>query len=179
VIRWFTILPRPKRGCFYRVIMIEGYYDPDGSPYFAVKIKVPRLNAEGTFNILADTGADNTTMHLRDAVQLLSTEKTGGNFNKIWRRLRKRFRFLENLTPINGVGGTASYFREPAQIIFTHVDGSRQGFNLDLDIVKPARRRSKLYKYQLELPSLLGMDILAQFRMVMDYPNNRLYLEHR
>lgn len=159
--------------------MIEGFYDPDGSPYFAVKIKVPRLNAEGTFNILADTGADNTTLHLRDAIRLLSTRIQGRNINKIWRMLRKRFCLLGNPIPIDGVGGTATYLHEPAQIIFTHTDGSRQGFFLDLDIVKPARWGSKRFTHQLELPSLLGMDILRQFCMVMDYPNNQIFLDHR
>jgi hypothetical protein len=97
--------------------MIEGYYDPDGSPYFAVKIKVPRLNAEGTFNMLVDTGADNTTLHLRDAIQLLSARITTTNIDKIWLTLRKRFRSIVNITSIDGIGGSATYLQEPAQII--------------------------------------------------------------
>ena len=157
--------------------MITGYFDPDGSPYVSTRIKVPRLNAEGTFYLLMDTGADSTSLHLRDAIQLLSTRTMHGSINKIWRMLRQRFRLLGNPTPIGGVGGTATYLQEPAQIIFTHVDGKAQGFSFDLDIVKPANRGSKRFQHQLELSSLLGMDILSQFRMLMDYPNNQIYLD--
>ena len=156
--------------------MITGYFDPDGSPFISAKIKVPRLNAEGTFPLLVDTGADSTTLHLRDAIRLLSTRKMKGNINKIWRMLRQRFRLLGNPTPIDGVGGTATYLQERAQIIFTHVDGTAQGFSFDLDIVKPARRGSKRFQHQLELPALLGMDIISQFHMLLDYPNNQISL---
>lgn len=156
--------------------MIAGYFDPDGSPYIVARIKVPRLNAEGTFPLLVDTGADNTSLHLRDAIQLLSTKAMRGSIKKIWGMIRKRFGLLGNPTPIGGVGGTATYLREPAQIIFTHVDGTRQGFLIDLDIVKPANFGSRRLQQQLELPSLLGMDILSQFRMVMECPNNQIFL---
>ena len=143
--------------------MIVGYFDPDGSPYITAIIKVPRLNAEGTFHFLADTGADNTSLHLRAAVQLLSTTAMKGSIEKIWGM-------------IGGVGGTATYLQEPAQIIFTHVNGTRQGFLFDLDIVKPANWGSRRFQQQLELPSLLGMDILSQFRMVVEYPKNQISL---
>jgi len=156
--------------------MIVGYFNPDGSPYITARIKVPRLNAEGTFHLLADTGADNTSLHLRDVVQLLSTRAMKGSIKKIWGMIRKRYRLLGNPTPIDGVGGTAVYLRESAQIIFTHVDGTRQGFFFDLDIVKPANWGSRRFQQQLELPSLLGMDILSQFRMIMEYPNNHISL---
>jgi len=156
--------------------MIEGYFDPDGSPYIAAEIKVPRLKAEGTFHFLVDTGADNTALQLRDAVSLLSTRVMRGTYKKIWGMLRKRFLLLGNPTPIDGVGGTATYLQEPAQIIFTHVDGTRQGFLFDLDIVKPANWGSRRFQQQLELPSLLGMDILRQYRMSMEYPNNQIFL---
>ncbi len=156
--------------------MIIGYFDPDGSPYITARIKVPRLNAEGTFHLLADTGADNTSLHLRAAIQLLSTRVMKGSFEKVWGIIRKRYRLLGNPTPIGGVGGTAIYLQEPAQIIFTHVDGTRQGFLFDLDIVKPANWGSRCFQRQLELPSLLGMDVLSQYRMVMEYPNNQIFL---
>ena len=156
--------------------MIDGYFDPDGSPYITARIKVPRLNAEGTFHLLVDTGADNISLHLRDAIQLLSTKTMRGSFKKVWGMLRKRFLLLGNPIPIDGVGGTATYLQEPAQIIFTHVDGTRQGFLFALDIVKPANWGSRRFQSQLELPSLLGMDILSQYRVVMEYPNNQIFL---
>ena len=156
--------------------MILGFIGPDNSAYVSAEIKVPRLNAEGTFHFLVDTGADNTSLHLRDAVSLLSTRVMRGTYKKIWGMLRKRFLLLGNPTPIDGVGGTATYLQEPAQIIFTHVDGTRQGFLFDLDIVKPANWGSRRFQQQLELPSLLGMDILRQYRMSMEYPNNQIFL---
>lgn len=159
--------------------MIAGYFDPDGSPYTVVRIKVPRLNAEGTFHLLVDTGADNTSLHLRDAIQLLSINTMRGSVKKVWGMIRKRFGLLGNPTPIGGVGGTATYFQEPAQIIFTHVDGKRQGFLIDLDIVKPANWGGRRLREQLELPSLLGMNILSQYRLVMEYPRNQIFLDHK
>jgi hypothetical protein len=156
--------------------MITGYFDPDGSPFVYATIRVPRLNAEGTFSLLFDTGADSTSLHLRDAIQLLSTGRMTGSFNQIWRQIRRRFRLLNNPNPIGGVGGTAIYLQEQAQIIFAHDDGTEQGFVFDLDIVKPARRGSAIFRHQLELPSLLGMDIISQFDCHIDYLNDQLQL---
>jgi hypothetical protein len=158
--------------------MILGFIGPDYCAYISAEIKVPRLNAEGTFYLQMDTGADNTSFHLRDTIQLLSKRTMSGSFEKVWGMIRKRFRLLGNPTPIDGVGGTATYLQEPAQIIFTHVDGTKQGFVFDLDIVKPANWGSRRFRQQLELPSLLGMDIMSQFRLVMNYPNNQIYLDN-
>lgn len=158
--------------------MILGFVGPDNSAYISAEVKVPRLNAEGAFYLQIDTGADSTSFHLRDAIQLLATRTMTGSSEKVWRMLRKRFRLLGNPTPIDGVGGTATYLQEPAQIIFTHSDGTKQDFVFNLDIVKPANWGSRRFQQQLELPSLLGMDIMSQLRLVMDYPNDQIYLDN-
>lgn len=158
--------------------MILGLFGPDDSAYIIADIKVPRLNAEGTFYFEVDTGAEGTALHLRDAIQLLSTRAMRGGGTEGWKRIRKIFRLLSNPSAIGGVGGEAIYFSEPAQIIFSHVDGTKQGFIFNLDIAKPANRGGNKFKQQLELPSLLGMDILSQFRMVMDYSKKQIFLDH-
>lgn len=158
--------------------MILGLFGPDDSAYIIAEIKVPRLNAEGTFYFEVDTGADGTALHLRDAIQLLSTKAMRRGGAEGWGRIRKRFRLLCNPSSIGGVGGEATYFSEPAQIIFTHTDGAKQGFLFDLDIAKPANRGGNRFKQQLELPSLLGMNILSQFRVVMDYSKKQIFLDH-
>jgi len=159
--------------------MILGVFGPDGSAYVIAHIKVPRLMVEGAFPFLVDTGADETTLHMRDAIQLLSTEVIAnpiGNNPKSWAKIKKRFRLLGNLALIGGVGGTAAYFKEPAQITFTHHDNTEEDCVFDLNIAKPERFKSRKFRQQFELPSLLGIDILNRFRLVMDYSNNQISL---
>jgi len=161
--------------------MILGVFGPDGSAYIIANIKVPRLKVEGTFPLLVDTGADGTALHMREAIQLLSTDATANNAwndQKSWAKIRKRFRLLRNPTSIGGVGGTATYFKEPAQITFTHTGGKEESHDFGLDIAKPASFGSRRFDEQFELPSLLGIDIINLFRLVVDFPNNRIFLEH-
>jgi hypothetical protein len=110
-----------------------------------------------------DTGADVTSLSVRDAVRLLG---------------KKGFRHLSRLKELRGVGGKASYFEEPAQIVLRHEDGNIEGFDFILYIAKPSRKRSKKLGQQLQLPSLLGKNIIFEFRMVMDYSKKQLFLDH-
>jgi hypothetical protein len=115
--------------------------------------------------MLVDTGADGTVLSVRDAVAALG--KSGYN------RLKKSG---DTSTSI-GVGGSANYYRVNAHIIFQHEGGSLEGYSFELAVAKPDGCRSKR-GLQLRIPSILGRDMLCQFRMVMDYSQCELLLDH-
>ena len=135
-------------------------------PWVDAEINIPSLAVKRAVTLLADTGADGTVLNVRDAVPMLG--KRG------YRLLRQSNDILTSI----GVGGSASYFTVAAEIIFQNEDGSFEGYKFDLRIAKPARKGSRKLETQLKIPSLLGRDILCQFRMVMDYSNNQISLEH-
>ena len=145
--------------------MISALFSPDASPYVEVEVRVPGLSASGTLLMLMDTGADGTSLHLWEALSLLG--EVG---------LRQLGR-LNNVVRARGIGGSAAYFVEPAEIVLKHDDGMQEGFHLDLKIVKPARRGSMKRDMQLKIPSLLGKDIMTQFNVVFDWPRGQVYLD--
>jgi hypothetical protein len=146
--------------------MISGVFVTGSSPFVKARVRVPRLVTERTLTFLMDTGADRTSVHLRDALQLVGYAGL--------RTLRK----LGNISTLGGISGSADYYVVSAQIIFTHDDGTEQGFNTDLRIVKPARRRSKKRANQLRIPSLLGKDVMSRFAVVFDWPHRAVFLDH-
>ena len=135
-------------------------------PWVDAEIEIPILRVKRAVTLLVDSGADGTVLNVRDAVPLLG---------------KRSYRLLRQTNAIKisiGVGGAASYYSIAASILFQHEDGLFEGYRFDIRIAKPARRGSKKLETQLKIPSLLGRDILCQFRMVMDYSNNLLSLDH-
>ena len=47
---------------------------------------------------------------------------------------------LADPASVGGVGGSATYYREPAKIIFTHENGAEDDHDFVLDIAKPNER---------------------------------------
>lgn len=134
-------------------------------PWIDVEIEIPSLSVKRIFTMLMDTGADGTVLNLRDAVSVLSARdydllKQSGNIK----------------TSI-GVGGSACYYKINAKIIFQHADGLLEGYSFELAIAKPDEDGAKRV-LQLRVPSILGRDLLCQFRMIMDYSKQELFLEH-
>jgi hypothetical protein len=135
-------------------------------PWIDAEIEIPSLKIKRTVTFLADSGADGTVLNLRDSLAMLG--KQG------YRLLRQSGRTRTSI----GVGGSARYFTVPARIILQHDNGRLEQYSLELAIAKPARKGSKKLGIQLRIPSLLGRDILCQFRMVMDYSKHELFLDH-
>jgi len=131
-------------------------------PIIVATVRIPRLRINATLPFLADTGADITSLHLRDAIQILGLHK---------------LQQLRDETEVRGVGGPVKYFLEPARIIFVHDDGNIEGYNFDLRIAKISRKLTIL-RHALQLPSVLGRDILYHFHIVIDYSRNEFYLDH-
>ena len=92
--------------------------------------------------LLVDTGTVATCLHPSDAI-----------------RARIPFEELGNEIGYAGVGGSATYFREVANLLFEDDSRSRI-YRLNLLIAVPA-------EHNRELPSLLGRDVLNRWRFEM------------
>jgi hypothetical protein len=120
--------------------MIYGSFDQYGRPYVQGRLFIPRLQIGGFLDLLVDTGADCTCLHTGDGI-----------------RLNIPYETLQNAVSIGGVGGNNSYFNESIVLFFVDENRIRAHF-IDIAIARP--RRSNL-----TLPSLLGQDILRNWRM--------------
>ena len=132
--------------------MIAGYFDERGRPYVEGLLRVPRLDVVGRVYFLVDTGATATSLSPNDGDNLLVPAS-------------------ELASPVRhrGIGGTRTYYREPAVILF--LDGTEwRRFDIDLYIAPPDEGADYL-------PSLLGRDVLNAVRMVYDFPAGRLEFE--
>jgi hypothetical protein len=135
-------------------------------PWIDAEIEIPILNIKQTFTFLVDSGADVTILAVGDAISAI--QKRG------YRILGQSCEQKVSL----GIGGQACYYVVDAKIAFMHPDNSIEGYCLELLIAKPAKKGSKKRDFQLKIPSLLGRNILCQFRMVMDYSRHELSLDH-
>ena len=129
--------------------MIVGGFDGRGRPYVECRIVIPRLRVDESVRFLLDTGADNTSLHPLAA-----------------RRARIPFDHLGNRTDSRGIGGTSSYFREPALLIFDD-DSQLRVYDVELRIAEPNDNNQRL-------PSLLGRNIINHWFMQYDPTNSRL-----
>ena len=123
--------------------MIRGWFDEFGRPYVRARVVIPRLRVDHDVYFLADTGASNTCLHPSDAVDIGIP-----------------FRRLRNPRNSRGVGGASPYFREPAYLLFTDGDLTRI-YSVELLIAEPSESN-------LRLPSLLGRNIMNNWRSVFD-----------
>ena len=130
--------------------MIRGKFDR-GRPFVECRIVIPRLRVNHRLMLLVDTGAVATCLHPADAI-----------------RARIPFDRLRNSTGYTGVGGSSSYFREVANLLFE--DESRlRIYRLNLLIAAPTENNRGL-------PSLLGRDVLNRWYMEYDPTNGKLEL---
>jgi hypothetical protein len=135
--------------------MLEGRFgNTSGAPYLEARISIPRLSLRGFVSFLVDTGADGTVFMPADS------KKLGVNFDT-----------LRNPVTSEGIGGAAKGFSEQAVLSFS----DRRfiySYLLDVEIAAPGARN---YRF----PSLLGRDVLDQWRCVMDRSNNKVIFTPR
>lgn len=124
--------------------MLEGRFgNTSGAPYIEARISFPRLRLSGPVSFLVDTGADATVLMPADT-----------------RRLGVDFRALRNPTTSEGIGGPAHGFNELVLLSFS----DRRyiySYRFRIEISAPA-------SYNYHFPSLLGRDIIQQWRFVMN-----------
>ena len=156
------------RGTLFEPVNSQGQPIGVATPYIVATLIIPRLNIKGSIPFLVDTGADATSLHLRDAVNLLGM---------------RGINLLRGELSATGIGGSAKYFKEPTEIVFHHDDNTLEGFQFDLRVAIPIKswwkpRQRKLQSLQLRIPSVLGRDILREFRLVIDFHSKEFFLDH-
>lgn len=137
--------------------VIKGYF-PTGfrsspAPYVQALVRLPRLGSFSLVNLLADTGADNTTLSLIDVERM----------NLDCRRLSNR-----SLVPVTGSGGDQLCYQEEAVLFFRDQDAQSYVFTITIHIPKRGRRGEEANR-QRELPSIPGRDVINQCSTLIDF----------
>lgn len=136
--------------------MIEGRFgNTSGRPYVEGRVYFPRFDLSGDISFLVDTGADASLLNPSDVM-----------------RMGVDLDLLEGAAESVGLGGAIQCFVEPAWVIFTADDGTAYIYEVGLEIA-PAQPDT------LDLPSLLGREILDRWRMVYDPTVGELEFEVR
>lgn len=135
--------------------MIQGYFFQDGKGYLSCWLHLSRLNITDLIDFHVDTGATRTCIHPGAAARLQIP----------YHRLNFR-----NILTLNGVGGSSSYFIEPASLFFVD-NRNEQAFvetvNIELLIALPTTENAGL-------PPLLGRDVLNNWALYSEPRSNRL-----
>ena len=123
--------------------MLRGSFDaPTGRPYIEGRLLIPKLSIRSNVSWCVDTGADNTV--------LLPTDGD---------RMRIDYSLLtEEEEPSVGLGGATYSYVESAIVMFNEPGKAIHAYQIDLLIVEPDPDL-------MILPSILGRDILNQWRM--------------
>lgn len=130
--------------------MLEGRFGrASGAPYIQAHVSFPRLRLRGLLWLLIDTGADVTIVMPRES-----------------KRLNINFRSLTNSTESQGFGGVARAYQETATISF-YERHYIYSYITNIEVAAPLAHNSRI-------PSLLGRDILRQWRLIVDRPENEI-----
>lgn len=132
--------------------MIRGRFDIHGRPLIRGIVFIPRFDIRQPVSFLLDTGADSTCLNSKDANNLHIPRSS-----------------LRDATHVGGIGGGATYYREPAALYF--LDGARiVTYDLILRVASSSTGG---------IPSLLGRDIFDNWRIEYDRSQDNLQCEVR
>jgi predicted aspartyl protease len=128
--------------------MLRGRFgDTTTTPFIEASVHFPRLDLRGYVSFLVDTGASGTVLMPLDS-----------------RKLAVNFSLLKNRKTSRTVGGPADGYMEEAVLGFLDRDKSTIfAYEIEIQIFEPTRDNAAL-------PSLLGRDVLNQWRLVVDFP---------
>ena len=125
--------------------MLRGRFgDTTGRPYIEGRLIVPGQGLSSNLSFLVDTGADRTMLMPADARQM------GLDYSQLTRR-----------TESVGIGGASLNFVEQATLVFLEPERFLQVYVIDIRIAAPSLEI-------MDLPSLLGRDVLDRWRMTYD-----------
>ena len=129
--------------------MIFGSFDERGRPLMEGRLVIQRLGVDHWMDFLLDTGAERTCLHSRDVA-----------------RARVPVDLLGEALQSRGVGGTSTYFMEPALLSFDDQFYTRV-YRVELLIAAPGETSAAL-------PSLLGRDVINYWNVNYDPTNGAL-----
>jgi hypothetical protein len=123
--------------------MLRGRFgDSSGRPFIEGRLLLPRLRIQTNISFLVDTGADTTVLLPADCL------KMGIDYDDL----------VESPSTSVGIGGVSQNYAERALILFTEPGKAIHAYELTIEIVDPD-------SYLMDIPSLLGRDVLNQWRM--------------
>jgi hypothetical protein len=145
--------------------VITGFFDPAlptwPRPLMPVMLYLPGISRQwALIEFLLDTGASTTCVHPQDATTRLGIDDTALRTQASWPRQRSS----------HGVGGSSTDYIVPAYYALRRDDGGWDTYQRDLAIAKPMPANQTI-------PSLLGWDILQEYRVVVDWPARTVRLE--
>lgn len=130
--------------------MLKGRFgDTTGRPFIEARIVLPQQKAFGNVSFVLDTGADRSLLMPLDAQRC----------NIDWDQ-------LERTESSSGIGGQLEHYVESAIVAFTSGE-ELYLYSIELGISPPSVEIMKL-------PSLLGRDIIDQWRITYDKPSMTL-----
>ena len=139
--------------------MIQGYFDTRAggaaAPHVIAAVRTTATGAFEVLDFLIDTGADFTTINPSDAYRLWGTEYLAYDFLTDPTR-----------TEVRGIGGTAVFVVRSVFMAFCTEDNRSITADHNVHVASPPA--TDLW----QLSSLLGRDILSQFRCTFDYSQN-------
>ena len=129
-------------------------------PVIRAMIHLPGLTQDFVaIDFLVDTGSTHTHLHPRDAKIAAGIDPAMLADPARWSQQRNS----------NGIGGFARAYVWPAVYHFEHDDGTIRQITHEIEIAQPSTTNAML-------PSLLGMDVLRQFRVMVDYVGQQVAL---
>lgn len=133
--------------------MLRGRFgDTSGRPHIEGYVLLPRLENRGNVSFIFDTGAD------RSLLMPLDGQRMGIDYKQ-----------FEKEDQSLGIGGISSNYIEPAYLAFVG-DNELYGYEIELCICQPSEA-------MLDIPSLLGRDIIDQWRIIYDKSQLQLLAE--
>ena len=122
--------------------MLKGRFgNTSGRPYIEALVILPQLDMKSAVSFLVDTGADRTVLMPGDA-----------------KRIGIDCRQLSRAGEMVGVGGTCRNYFTSAYVLFSEESRRLFAYRIDIQI---AEEKPEI----MDIPSLLGRDILSQWRM--------------
>lgn len=134
-------------------MLVGRFGSTTGRPYLEGRLFFPRLRLAGDISFLIDTGADQTTIMPADNLRI------GVDYASLTDK-------QENV----GVGGLSQHYLEPAILVFLEENSRLVGYSATAGL---APQKPEL----MNVPSLLGRDILDQWKMTYDKSQPHLTFE--
>lgn len=145
--------------------MIRGFFDvgyPTPVPKIWIGLALPGITAEWiAVDFVVDTGASVTCLHPLDAIERVGLSGS---------RLREMTADFPTDRSISGITGLAEYLIVPAQYLLVHEGQAAQTIDGLIRVARPVPGNERI-------PSLLGWDILAQFRITLDRRTGEVLLQ--